>query len=344
MPDDDLMGSTAASAIGSAALALMAVWLIAQAAGRRRGRARILLFGIAAAASVLLLSTALRAIRWLAAHNAVLAAQFAYGNIPLLCAMALAFFMLPLAYISTPRAFALHMCAALAITAFGMLYAHLTTAVPAVFGIGVLCGMVSRHRRIAGAANTARAGRAKETRRDAVQILMGAALLILFASLPAHTAITVSIAAIFASYAVAGYARSRRSGAIFTTLASLERGNDLHLTGATYLAAGASLAMGFAPDTRVLMFSIVALFLADAASTMAGMRIRSARLTHNRAKSIAGTLAYFVVCAAAGYAFLGYYAIALGAVAAAVESMPLSLDDNTSCAIAILICAYALSL
>ena len=136
-----------------------------------------------------------------------------------------------------------------------------------------------------------------------------------------------------------------RLSPIYKRAADLERKNVSYGLGATYLAAGTALMLGFTGTTSLLLFGIVALFFGDSIATIVGISRKGAEpLPYNKYKTIAGTLAFFFAVAIVGYFMVGIYAIPLAGVLAFVESLDTFLDDNIRTGIVVVILGAVLGL
>ncbi len=99
--------------------------------------------------------------------------------------------------------------------------------------------------------------------------------------------------------------------------------------GALWLAIGSLMAVSFLNTMNVLVvFS--AIFIGDPVATMVGIHFGGKKIPWNRRKSVYGSMAYFAATSAISFAFIGYYALAIGLVGALVESLRIRIDDNLS--------------
>jgi dolichol kinase len=95
--------------------------------------------------------------------------------------------------------------------------------------------------------------------------------------------------------------------------------------GSACYAAGVLMLLTFLPGTAEIAASILVLGLADALSTVVGLKGR-VRLPYNKGKSVEGTVAFFLAALPAWY-FIGPAAVPLALAAAVAESLP-ALEDN----------------
>ncbi len=174
--------------------------------------------------------------------------------------------------------------------------------------------------------------RHSELRRNTIQILLGVAFISLFHFLQPATSKLALIYSIFFGLLLGNYAILNKKSAISRALYGLERKRTTLGYGGIWLGLGALLAAALlSPKLAIVVFC--AIFLADSFSTIVGVTIKSPKLFYNKGKSIAGSLAFFVVTAAASYPLIGIYALYIAFVAALVESLPLWIDDNLSVSI-----------
>ena len=112
----------------------------------------------------------------------------------------------------------------------------------------------------------------------------------------------------------------------------LERpGAPLPGWGSACYAVGVLLLLTFLTSTNDIAASLLVLALADAISTIIGMRGKMA-LPYNRKKTVEGAAAFFISSLAAWY-FIGPAAIPLALVATIAESLP-GLEDNLAIPVA----------
>jgi dolichol kinase len=180
---------------------------------------------------------------------------------------------------------------------------------------------------------------AVEIRRDKLQILIGIAALPIILYVRDYW--YVLLAAALLLYMLNSYSYKRR-GALHKLLSGFERHGAEFGFGATALAAGTLMILGFT-NTNLALFGISSLVIGDAAATIAGISLyRSRRMPHNRRKTYAGTMAFFTVSSFAGVLTLGIVGIMFAAVLALVESAELPIDDNITIPAALLALVYLL--
>ncbi len=214
------------------------------------------------------------------------------------------------------------------------------------FSVGTLAGISISLRGNRSAAHNSRAkDRGVEIKRDLFQICSGIVLLLVLLALPGAGKYIV-YAIVLSGYAAVSYIpkKGRRRGVLSSVLLSLERPATRFGFGALYLAAGAMMVMSLIPNFRLMVFGLIALFVADSLATIFGLRIKSPRLPYNKGKSIAGSLVYFAALAAFGMLFVGYYSVAIAAVLALVEGLGWRIDDNISVASVLVLISAALTL
>lgn len=321
--------------VSAVAFCLAVAYLLLLSEGAKTGdKLKIIILAIAVFVTILLVTIGFNHVS--AAAYASLTAQFTYSNFFLLASIAIIFYSLPLLFIKRPYGFLASLLFVLVLAGFGLFYAHLSTAIVAMFAIGTIFGMehmIVRGRRIPKK-------HAIEINRDLVQITMGIILIALFILLSASIAILITMVVILLAYALNCHIGGKRKSSFFDLLVSLERRGELYSTGALYLAAGFTLVLGFITNVRFIEFAIVLLFFADSLATILGKMIKGPALPYNLNKTIAGTLAYFAVGSIAGYFFIGYYALLFSAIAAVIEGMRLGIDDNARIAIVLVILGY----
>jgi dolichol kinase len=213
-------------------------------------------------------------------------------------------------------------------------HAYISTEI-GFFGVGTVVGLVFRERFVAMRREDKEMRRQRtEIDRDIFQIVLGVVVLAIMALTGSYAYIVFGL--VLLGYLVAGWIAAAPGGAL-TALSRLERDGVEYGKGAVHLAAGVTLLLGFG-SPKIAMFGIAALMLGDAAATIAGIKFyKSRRLPHNRRKSIAGTVTFFVVAALFGAALLGIYGILIAGALAVVESLELPVDDNVSVPIATLL-------
>ncbi len=173
-----------------------------------------------------------------------------------------------------------------------------------------------------------------EIRRDFVHLSGGVLLFVIFLllSYPIDGYI-VQYVFIFGLLAVF-YAELWKNSRFSMALYSIEKHKDYVGYGAIWLGIGTLIAYIFM-DKSFFLLALLAIYFADPVATFAGNYWRSSKLPHNRRKSIAGSFAYFLVVAIPGYALVGPLAMPFALLGAAVESLPIRLDDNFSVSVAL---------
>lgn len=206
-----------------------------------------------------------------------------------------------------------------------------------MFGVGTTIGMVYKDKFWNKKSEDKSMRRTRtEVRRDFLQILMGIAVLVPILLLPHYYRYAIFAMIIF-GYALINYI-SGQSGRLRSRTGVFERDGVNYGTGAIHLAAGIALMLGFASTLSFAVFGIAALIFGDAAATIVGMHFyRSRRIPHNRRKSYAGTIAFFIVSAAFGIVALGISGVLMAVVLAVVESIDMPVDDNVAIPIATLL-------
>jgi len=125
------------------------------------------------------------------------------------------------------------------------------------------------------------------------------------------------------------YAELWKNSRFSMALYSIEKHKNYVGYGAIWLGIGTLIAYIFM-DKSFFLLALLAIYFADPVATFAGNYWKSSKLPHNRRKSIAGSFAYFLVVAIPGYILVGPLAILFALLGAAVESLPIKLDDNFS--------------
>ena len=130
------------------------------------------------------------------------------------------------------------------------------------------------------------------------------------------------------------YAELWKNSKFSMALYSVEKHKDYVGYGAIWLGIGTLIAYVFM-DKSFFLLALLAIYFADPVATFAGNYWRSSKLPHNRKKSVAGSLAYFLVVAIPGFLLVGPLSILFALLGAAVESLPIKLDDNFSVSVAL---------
>ena len=215
-----------------------------------------------------------------------------------------------------------------------------------MFAIGTISGLLYRDFALSSKKDArARKRKSTEIKRDIIQIFMGIILVAVILLSSRLSAISIIFALVLLGYLTNNLLANFILSPLYKRAADLERKNVSYGLGATYLAAGTSLVLGFTSTTPLLLFGIVALFFGDSMATIIGISARrAAHLPHNRYKTIVGSLAFFFTVAVIGYFIIGLYAVPLAAVLAFVESLDIFLDDNIRTGIVVVILGAALGL
>lgn len=215
------------------------------------------------------------------------------------------------------------------------------TGFAGMFAIGTTYGLLYREfalnpkKRVSEAS---RRNKKREINRDVIQIVLGAVLVMMLYIFPYFQAVSIIFGLIILAYTSNNLLANLRLGPAYKRVTDLERKDVTFGLGATYLATGAALVMGFTHSTNLMLFGVAVLFFADSLATIVGMGFRNATpLPYNRFKTMAGTLAFFIVAAIAGYLLVGWYGVLFALILAFVESLNLSLDDNIRNGIVIVI-------
>ncbi len=172
-----------------------------------------------------------------------------------------------------------------------------------------------------------------EKRRDVVQIILGLALVSLFAVFPVAYVKLLLIVAILVSSTLINFSMRNRKSRVSKLLHSFERGGAVLGQGAMWLAAGTLVIVSFL-NGAVMIAALIAIFVGDAIATLMGTEYKTP-LPYNKKKSIAGTLGYFAATAVIAFPFIGYACLLVALVGALVESLPRHIDDNFDTAIAL---------
>ena len=217
------------------------------------------------------------------------------------------------------------------------------TSFAAACGIGLMAGLEARIYGFRGRKPQKNGRRKLEIRRDVVQIALGIIVIAVFLAAGRIYGILA-----VAGLALLGYlfnsASMQAENAVGRFARSFERERAVRGEGALFMAAGSMLILGLVAPVNYALFGLSAIFFADSAATIIGVVAGRRKLPHNRRKSFAGTLSYFVVIEAIGIPLIGLYAIPIGIALAVVESLPIAFDDNASTSIAFVILSRLLFL
>ena len=232
--------------------------------------------------------------------------------------------MLPMLYRKRPLAFML----VIFLLAYAAAISLSRVAAVGMFGVGTIIGALYTERYLASRREDRSMRKTKtEQERDMIQMLIG--LLVLCVMLVWQMSYVyilfwaVVLAYLFNSLISKG-------GKAYRLLSRFERRDVEYGIGAIHLAAGLAILLGFA-SFKLALFGVFPLFFSDALATLTGMRFyRSNRLPHNRAKSVAGTAAFFIATVVPGFLLLGLWGIPIAIVLTIVESLKLPIDDNVS--------------
>lgn len=174
-----------------------------------------------------------------------------------------------------------------------------------------------------------------EDARQAVHALAGVSIMsiLLFSGKSQPTSIAIAqflliIAFLLSTLAVNLKLKGFPEPHIDFLLVMLERKGARPLHGTFWFILGSLSILSFIPSFAGILASLYLLSVADAVSTVVGMR-GTRKLFYNKKKTLEGTLAFFLAGLPA-FIFIGPPAIALSALCALVESLPLRLDDNAT--------------
>lgn len=211
-------------------------------------------------------------------------------------------------------------------------YGIATTYATMAFGIGALYGIASSGIE-SKKQKEQKQNIAIELRRDYLQILMGAVLVAVLALMPISGFYLSFYLVLLGIFGIAFSANSKSKH--LSVLRNLEKNGVFYGRGAIFLAIGFTILLSLYPDFKVALFGIAVLLFCDPAATIFGLRFgRHAKLPHNRHKSYAGTLSYFVLGSVFGLLLIGYIGIPIALLLALFESLENKLDDNITVAIA----------
>ncbi len=177
---------------------------------------------------------------------------------------------------------------------------------------------------------------AVEGNRDAFQIFVGLLIALAYFLAPPERADLAVLAAIILGYGFVSLIMNSDLGELSRMFKNFERKGVRYASGASWLAIGMLLSLSVLQSAHQILLVIAALFFADSAATIIGMRSKR-KLFYNNRKSYAGTIAYFLIVAAFGYFLIGAFALVAAAVAALVESVDIHIDDNLDVAIALVL-------
>lgn len=207
-----------------------------------------------------------------------------------------------------------------------------------MFGVGAIVGLIYRESLITRQREDRDMRKTKkEVDRDIMQIAIGIVVLLVMIVSGAYAYIVFALMII--GIAFCSHIASSGEGEIYNRLLKLERSGTEFGRGALHIAAGAAILIGFGA-TNVAMFGIAVLFFADALATIIGIRLyKSKRMPHNKRKSFAGTIAFFITAAIFGFVLIGIYGIIIALALAVIESIDFPVDDNIIVPIATLVLA-----
>lgn len=308
-------------------------------------------FPVIATALALIAGKAMRAGRYYvialavcAAAAAVVAVYLGYSAIGAAfpVGFALVSFALSVSYMRHTEAFGVLLLLLIAGFAAYALQVPATSAI-GFFGIGAVCGLMYRDTASRRSShNSIRDNKRRETGRDIVQISLGIVVAAVLLLLPMPYSAYLVFALMLFGYFMNSFFLNGSRGVYGKALAALERSDTTYGIGAMYLAAGTSLVVGFSGSSGLMLFGIVALFFADSAATIIGMRLGRHRIPYNRDKTFEGALSFFLILALLGIPLLGPYALPLAAALAFLESVRVHVDDNMRTGIAIALIGIAL--
>ncbi len=246
--------------------------------------------------------------------------------------------MLPVLYRKRPMAFML----AVFIVAYAIAISFDRMATIGMFGLGVMIGALYTERYI----NRSREDRTMrktviEMRRDLVQMAIGVAVLVVML-IWQQGYLYILFCAVLLAYLFNNLIS--KSGIAYRELSRFERRDVDFGTGATHLAAGLAILLGFA-SYKLALFGIFPLFFGDALATMTGVSFyRSNKLPYNRRKSFAGTISFFIAAAVPGVIILGLWGVPIALVLTLIESVEIPIDDNIAVPIGTVILGAMLGL
>jgi dolichol kinase len=173
-----------------------------------------------------------------------------------------------------------------------------------------------------------------EIKRDIFQLGGGLLIILTFFTLNTGLAESILISLIMLGILVLNLSKIKQSTFVSRMVFSLERRNTAIGLGALWLALGALIGMAFLVMPYIIVV-FAALFVGDSAATITGVTFGGTKLPYNKTKSVIGTTVYFVTAFAISFIAVGWIALPLALVAAAIESLPLKLDDNFTVSIAL---------
>ena len=211
-------------------------------------------------------------------------------------------------------------------------YVLLLNGTPSLIAQAALLGFLSMARSFTG--KNSSGNRRTEKRRDAVQIIVGAAILAVFAVVSYADATLFLLTGLIMSVLLSNYVVLNPEGGAARLLWSFERKNAAFGQGAMWLAIGALVAVSFLGRNEAAAV-LGSIFIGDAVATIVGIEYGKTALPHNKKKSLAGSTAYFVSALLVSFPFIGGWAAVTALVAAGVESLPRRIDDNFDTAVAL---------
>ncbi len=175
-----------------------------------------------------------------------------------------------------------------------------------------------------------------EVNRDIVHIAMGIILIAIFYFETIPVAVSILMILILGGILAISVGELYKGSVLPSVMYKLERNGTSLGHGALWLALGALLAVSFL-DTQDVLIVFSAIFIGDPVATIVGIYMGKRKLPHNKKKSAAGTIAYFITTAAISSLFVGIYGVFIGATAALVESLRIAVDDNFTVAFALVV-------
>ncbi len=170
-----------------------------------------------------------------------------------------------------------------------------------------------------------------ESIRQVVHFLSAVFGIALFYVFDFEVAVLILSVVLIAGIVLFSFVQSNRLSFLVKRISHLERSGDLIGRGALSLCLGVMFTLLFSRPLQDAFAVVAILAVADAASTIIGVRFGTRKFSFNSKKSIQGTAAFIVAGFIAGSLFVPMEkAFVLAAVLAVVEILPLRVDDNLS--------------